>query len=96
MKTIKTVLVALLILVSTSVFSQSTIEDAPSLNLVSASDLPIGKSFVVLPLDGSPAFAGIITKETINHMPINSPFILKVTGLEVKKYKIVAVKYVKE
>tara|TARA_R110000772_G_scaffold43995_6_gene101268 strand:- start:1159 stop:1452 length:294 start_codon:yes stop_codon:yes gene_type:complete len=83
----KLLLTLSIVLLSMTAFSQS-IEAGPHTRLVDTKDLPIGESFVVLPLDGTVAFSGIISEKTINYMPINTPFILKVTGRDSIKFNI--------
>jgi hypothetical protein len=83
----KLVLTLTIVLLSLTAFSQST-EAEPHMRLVDTKDLPIGESFIVLPLDGTVAFAGIISDETIQHMPTNTPFILKVTGRDSIKFNV--------
>jgi hypothetical protein len=85
----KKILLILVLLISTSVFAQSEdIQDGPFTRTISQKDLPIGKSFLVIPLDGTVSFAGIIDEITISYMPINTPFILKVEGVESRKFNI--------
>jgi hypothetical protein len=85
MKKFSTILV---LLISMSAFSQNNILDQPLTRSISQADLPIGKSFIVMPLDGTAAFAGIIGAETMSYIPRNTPFILKLTGSESKRFNI--------
>tara|TARA_B110000285_G_C15133367_1_gene625166 strand:- start:371 stop:649 length:279 start_codon:yes stop_codon:yes gene_type:complete len=79
----------LILLVSTAVFSQETsINDGPFTRSISQKDLPIGEKFMVIPLNGSASFSGVIGEETIHYMPINVPFILKIEGAEARKFDI--------
>jgi hypothetical protein len=85
----KKVLLILFVLISTSVFAQSeAILDAPFTRSISQTDLPSGKSFIVLPLDGTLSFGGIINDTTITDLPRNMPFILKVDGEVAKRFNI--------
>lgn len=85
----------LVLLVSISAFAQEEILSEPFTRSISKDDLPIGKSFIAFPLDGSPAFAGIVDATTISFMPINTPFILKVSGRESKRINILDKKSLK-
>jgi|MDSY01.1.fsa_nt_gb hypothetical protein len=76
------------LVLSTTLFSQNDILDKSFTRSISQEDLPIGKSFIVLTLDGTPAFAGIIDAETIGYMPRNTPFVLKLTGSKLKRFNI--------
>jgi|TARA_R110002110_G_scaffold92763_5_gene241978 hypothetical protein len=85
----KKVLVILVLLISTSVFAQSEgILDDPFTRSITQKDLPIGKSFVVMPLDGTTTFGGVIDDLTISYLPRNTPFILKYDGGKPMKYNI--------
>jgi hypothetical protein len=85
----KKILILLALIISTSVFAQNEgILDGPFTRSMSQSDLPMGKSFLVLPLDGTPSFSGFVDEVTISYMPMNTPFVLKVDGLEPKKFNI--------
>jgi hypothetical protein len=78
----------LVFLISMSLFSQKDIINEPFAAYMTQEDMPVGKSFIVIPLDGSPAFAGISDAITVSYMPINTPFVLKVTGRESKRFKL--------
>ena len=73
----KKILLILVLLISTSVFAQNAgINDAPFTRSISQKDLPAGKTFFLLPLNGDVSFSGVIDEETIYYMPIKKFIII--------------------
>lgn len=67
--------------------NKSVYDGEPKLSITKA-ELPVGKSFAMLILDGRPMVTGVITEKTLVDLPKNVNFILSVEGLKVQKYRL--------
>ena len=71
-----------------SLTSKEDIKTEISKTEISKDDLPIGESFAMLILDGSPIVTGVIDRKLLYRLPIGRTFILSVKG-KVTKYNLV-------
>lgn len=85
----KKIILVFALMFSVSMVAQNkTVYDGEPKTFITKTELPIGKSFALLLLDGSPMVTGIITRSTLADLPKNDVFILSVEGLKVQKYRL--------